>query len=154
MTTHDLSTGRIWGIASNVLIFLSGLILIASAASKFAHVPRVVTELSGLGFAGNRLLFIATLEVFSALLFLLPASRSIGLLLVSSFMGGAIAAHLGHGRSILQPGLVLALIWLGAWLRHPEILWSLHRKAHAATQVAARQMRKDAQHEESIFGRV
>ena len=79
MQTNEPSTSRMRGIISYVFIFLGGLMLIASAASKLAHVPRVVAELGGLGFKGNRLIFIATLEILSALIFLAPASRSLGL---------------------------------------------------------------------------
>jgi hypothetical protein len=109
----------------SALILLGGLVLIGSAGAKFAHIPPVVTELGGFGFEGNKLTLIAIVEVLSALLFLVPFTRSAGLLLVSSFMGGAIATHIQHGQSPLQPAVVLCLIWLGAWLRHPKTLWSL-----------------------------
>ena len=112
-------------ITGKVLIALGGLMLIGSAGTKFAHVPAVVTQLGAMGFYGNRLMFVAVLEVVSALLFLVPVTRSAGLLLVSSFLGGAIATHLQHGQPIIQPSFVLILIWLGAWLRHPELLRSL-----------------------------
>ena len=100
--------------------------LVGSSSAKFAHVPAVVTQLDAMGFAGTRLMFIAVLEIVSAVLFLIPLTRSGGLLLVSSFMGGAIATHLQHGESIVQPSFVLLLIWLGTWLRHPVILQSLN----------------------------
>jgi len=106
---------------------LGAVMLLGSATAKLAHVPRVVSELAANGVAGNSLTFIATLEVVSALLFLIPATRSAGLLLVSAFLGGAIATHLEHAQSIAGPSFVLVLLWLGAWLRHPEILWSWRR---------------------------
>ena len=124
MKTENAPISRKRRITGNVLMVLGGLMLMGSAGAKFAHVPAVVTELGAMGFYGNRLMFIATLEVISALLFLVPYSRSIGLLLVSSYMGGAIATHVGHGQPFLQPAFVLALLWLGAWLRHPVILRS------------------------------
>ena len=108
---------RIFG---SVLVNMGGVMLIASAATKFAHVPQVVSQLGAMGFDGSRLTFIAALEVLSAVLFLAPFTRSLGLLLVSSFLGGAIATHLQHGQPIYQPAFVLFLIWLGAWLRHPH----------------------------------
>lgn len=111
--------------AGNFFIFLTVLLLIGSAAAKFAGVPPVVAQLSADGFGGARLTFIAILEVASALLFLVPATRSLGLLLVSAFMGGAIATHLGHGQPFFQPAIFLFLVWLGAWLRHPLVLWSI-----------------------------
>jgi hypothetical protein len=112
-----------------MLIAVSSLMLIGSAGAKFAHVPKVVTELGAMGFGGNKLTFIAALEVSSALLFLTPYTRPAGLLLVSSFLGGAIATHMQHSQPIIQPSFVLFLIWLGTWLRHPEVLRSWSHKA-------------------------
>jgi hypothetical protein len=37
-------------IVGNILISLSGLLLVASAAAKFAGVPKVVSELGSMGF--------------------------------------------------------------------------------------------------------
>ncbi len=110
--------------AGNVLIFLSGLALIGSAGAKFAHVPQVVGELNGFGFQG-KLMVIAAGEALSALLLLVPRTRSMGLLLVSGLLGGAIATHMQHGVSLVGPAALLVLVWLGAWLRHPQTLWSL-----------------------------
>lgn len=118
-------------VAGNILIFLSGLMLLGSAGAKLAHVPKVVSELGAMGFDDGKLLFVALLEVASALLFLVPSTRSAGLLLVSSFLGGAIATHLQHAQSIAGPSFVLVLLWCGAWLRHPEVQWSSRRSASA-----------------------
>jgi DoxX-like family len=111
-------------LVGNLVIILGGLILLGSAAAKLAHVPKVVFQLGSMGFDGNKLMFIALLEVVSALLFLIPFTRSIGLLLVSSYLGGAIATHLQHDQPMIQPAFVLVFIWFGAWLRHQGVLWS------------------------------
>ncbi len=144
MKTENVSISRKRRIMGDVLIVLFGLMLIGSAGAKFAHVPAVVTQLGAMGFDGSRLMFVAVLEVVSTLLFLVPLTRSAGLLLVSSFLGGAIATHLQHGQPIVQPSFVLLLIWLGAWLRHPEILWSLNRPAPSANQLAHQGHREPA----------
>ena len=118
-------------VVGNILIFLSGLMLLGSAGAKLAHVPKVVSELGAMGFDDRKLLFVALLEIVSALMFLIPFTRSAGLLLVSSFLGGAIATHLQHAQSIAEPSLVLVLLWFGAWLRHPEAQWSSRPSASA-----------------------
>jgi len=105
-------------IVGNVLIALSGLLLVASATAKFAHVPKLVSELGSMGFDGNKILFVAILEISSAVLFSVPVTRPTGLLLVCSFLGGAIATHLQHGQSIVQPSVLLAIVWCGTLLRH------------------------------------
>ncbi len=136
MQMNNPSISRVRRIAGNFLIFLGGLVLIASAGTKLAHVPPVVTQLNSWGFEGSKLTLVATLEISSALLFLVPPTRSIGLLLVSSYMGGAIATHMQHGQSYLLPAILLSLLWQGAWLRHPEILWSLSHLVLGTSQLA------------------
>jgi hypothetical protein len=137
MNTGNASVSKGRRISGNILIGFGGAVLFASAATKLVQVPKVVEQLGALGFSGNRLTAIAILEIFSAALFLVPATRAIGLLMVSAYMGGAIAAHFGHGQMVMQPAMVLFVLWLGAWVRNPEILWSL--KGTAADQSARSQ---------------
>ena len=71
-----------------------------------------------LGLTGPRLTIVAVLELASAALFLMPKTRPFGLLFLSAFLGGAIAAQLGHGLPPAPPAVLLALIWIGTWLRN------------------------------------
>ena len=116
MHTDHPSISNTRRIAGKVLISLGSILLIGSSVAKFAHVPKVVVELGAMGFDGDRLIAIAVLEMLSAFLFLIRCTRSLGLLLVSAYMGGAVATHVGHGSSPAQPAFVLALLWLGAYL--------------------------------------
>ena len=145
MSTNGATISKQRGIAGNILIFILGLLLVASAGAKFAHVPKVVEQMGPMGLEGWRLTLVAFLEISSAILFLFPLTRSAGLLLVSSFLGGAIATHLEHGQAIVQPSLFLALLWLGAWLRHPQILWSwgpdAPRRRHLANETSQEAVR-------------
>ncbi|HYL93450.1 MAG TPA: DoxX family protein [Alphaproteobacteria bacterium] len=142
MRTEDRSISRKRQITGNTLIVFGGLVLFLTAAMKL-FIPKVASEIGSMGFIGWRLMLVVGLEVGSAALFLVPATRSIGLLLVSSYMGGAIATHLSHGQLILQPAIFLSMLWLGAWLRHPEILWSLNHFSPGANQLS-RQSRQEA----------
>ena len=122
-------SGRYLG--GNVLMILAGATVLLSEAMKFLHVPAVVQEMAASGFPGGKLLLVATLGSTSAALFSYPRSRSIGLLLLSSFLGGAISTHIQQGKYQLlaAPLMVLAFAWWGAYLRHPEMLWSMARPA-------------------------
>ena len=123
------------------LIILSSILLLGSATAKLAQVAPVMNQLAAQGFSPGKVMFIALLEVLSALLFLIPVTRSAGLLLMSSFLGGAIATHLQHSQSIAGPSVVLLLIWLGTWLRHPEVLWSrAQNRWDAQPAISARQV--------------
>jgi hypothetical protein len=136
MQTNSSLIGKKRRITATALMVLASVMLIGSAGAKLAHVPKVVTELGAMGFDGNKLIFIATLEILSAVLFLVPVTRSIGLLMVSSYMGGAIATHVGHDQPLIQPAMVLVIFWLGTWLRHPQILWSLFPANVASSESA------------------
>ncbi len=117
---------RIRWIAGNILIFLSGLAVTLGAIVKFAGVPGVVQTMATAGFSGGKLTFVAALELLSGSLFLLPRTRSFGLLMLSAFLGGAICSHVQVGEYAkgIGPSLILSLAWVGTWLRHPQALWN------------------------------
>jgi hypothetical protein len=125
------------GIAGAILTILPGLVLIVSSLVKLAGVPAVRHEMASIGFADGKLIFIATLEIISAALFLWPRTRSVGVLLVSAYLGGAICAHVQAAdyAKALRPAILLAVIWAGTWLRHPQMLWSFPTDALAANQL-------------------
>jgi hypothetical protein len=62
--------------------------------------------------------------ILTALLLLIPRTSSLGILLTSSFWGGAICIHMAHGEPYLFQAVVLALSWTGAYLRNPATLGS------------------------------
>src|SRR5215470_18845023 len=106
----------------NFLAYFLSVVLVGSATVKLLQVHPVVSRMAVLGFDGAKLTLIAILEIASALLFAYKHTRSFGLLMVSAYLGGAIATHVGHDQLPTQPAIVLALIWLAAWLRHPGML--------------------------------
>ena len=108
-------------------IYLLSFVLAGSAAAKFAQVPKVASQMATMGFDGGKLTLIAVLEIVSAFLVAFPRTRSFGLLMVSAYLGGAIATHVGHNQPPVQPAVILALFWFAAWLRYPEALWSVGR---------------------------
>jgi hypothetical protein len=63
-------------------------------------------------------------ELTSALLFAIPLTHSLGLLLLSSYMGGAIVTHMQHGEDYVVQSVILVLTWVAGFLRHPEVFQS------------------------------
>jgi len=122
-TTNDESLSPARRRAGTTLIVLTGFILAGSSVTKFAGLPLVVQQLEGFGFAG-KIVLLGIIEAMTAVLFLVPKTRALGLLLFSAFMGGAIATHLQHGQLPVSPAIVLGLAWLGVRLRHPVAFWS------------------------------
>ena len=100
-----------------IAILLTILFLFSASGKLFLH-PEQMDQLK---FGGWRII-IASGEIISALLFLLPKTNIYETLLLSSFMGGAIIIHMTTGTSILMPSGVLILIWLTGFIRTPALL--------------------------------
>jgi hypothetical protein len=131
-------------IAGMALIVVVVLALVGAAAAKFLGVPAITTQLTGFGFSSEWIIVLGVVELASAVLFAIPGTRALGLLLITGFLGGAIATHIQHGQSPAQPAVLLALGWTGIWLRHPRANWSnlsiaSALPAHAATIAVASQ---------------
>jgi len=73
---------------------------------------------------------LGVIEILSVLLFLYPRTGLLGTLLLSSYLGGAIATHLQHQQNIVFPIAIEAFVWIAAVLRFPELMQRLfNRKA-------------------------
>jgi hypothetical protein len=131
--------------AGNILIFLLGLTLTMSSIVKFAGVPGVVHNMAADGFANGKLTLVATLEILSAALFLFPRTRSFGVLVLSSFLGGAICTHVQMSEYVkgIGPFILLTLTWVGVWLRHPQALW-IPDRGRPATSRSVSQNRQES----------
>lgn len=127
--------------AGNALIQFGAIVLVFSSLVKFAHAAKPIAYMSFLGYDDAKMYLIAAIEMVTGILFLRCRTRAIGLPLVSSYLGGAIAAHLAshplnssaaivvfnfhHPYLGTLPAIaVLASSWVGVCLRHPEALWN------------------------------
>jgi hypothetical protein len=130
-----LTTRRPRTIVGFVLIVLAGLALAGSAVAKIAGIPSVQEQMAALGFAGSKLTLIAILELIGAALFLWPRTRSIGVLWISAYLGGAICAHVGAGefQKAVSPLILVVFSWIGTGLLHPQMLWSVIDQAGFAS---------------------
>jgi hypothetical protein len=142
----------------NGLIKFCAFGLAVSSAVKFLHPAKPVAYMQYLGYEHEKLYFIAAIELLTAVLFFVRSTRSVGLLLVSSYFGGAIAAHLAnhpfagggpflafnashHYLGTLPAMLFLACAWIGVWLGNPESLWSFAERTNSRSREGANRTR-------------
>jgi len=116
-------------ITGNVLVGIVVLALIGAASAKLVHAPFLVNQLRPFGFDDTWISILGIIELGSAGLFAITRTRALGLLLITGFLGGAIATHIQHGQPPAQPAVLLAVGWIGVWLRHVEANWSEHASA-------------------------
>jgi hypothetical protein len=130
--------GKIAGLVLHVLI--GGLMIFTGSQKVLGSVPPEALVKCGLG---DQTRLIGAGALLTAILLLIPRTSSLGILLASSFWGGAICIHMAHGEPYLFQAVLLVLSWAGAYLRNPATLSSfsgppgMKREAAAEPEPAA-----------------
>lgn len=104
-----------WG--ATVLV---AFIFVASGLMKIVGGEATAEMAKGLG-GENNLKILGVLELFIALVWVLPRTGVAGTLLAVAYIGGAIAVHFVTGQPVFVPVAIQVLIWLAAALRFPEL---------------------------------
>lgn len=105
-----------WGLT----VLPSGL-LIYSSIMKFLNPPEFAEGLEKIGWSGRLMLPLGVVELVSTLLYLFPKTAVLGAILLTGYMGGAIATHVRVGDPFVMQALIGVVIWLGLYLREPRL---------------------------------
>ena len=129
---------RRWALwTGRILSALPILIMLLSASMKFMPSPQMVDQFAGkFGYREGTLLVLGVLELSCAALYAIPRTAVLGAVLVTGYLGGAIATHVRIG----DPGFVVPLAlsvaaWGGLYMRDKRLrallpLRSAHRVSH------------------------
>jgi hypothetical protein len=104
-----------------ILTGLISLAFLGSALGKFTANAEALKMAESFGIDASSYLMIGAVELVCLLLFIIPRTGILGSLLLSAYMGGAIATHLEHGESIVAPCIVQTVLFLVAFYRFPEL---------------------------------
>ena len=107
------------------------LVSLVSAALAFAGAgklfgfapPEAVAGFTKVGIL-DRMPLIGAGALVTSLLLFFPRTASLGVLLASSYWGGAILFHFVAGDSFVPPAVLLVMTWAGTALRGPWLLGS------------------------------
>ena len=110
-----VSRTALW--AGRVVSALPVLMLLMSAAMKFAKPAAVVEGFGHLGWPDRLALALGILEVSVTILYVIPRTAVLGAILVTGYLGGAIATHVRIGDPFVAPIVLGVLVWLGLYLR-------------------------------------
>ncbi|HYM19739.1 MAG TPA: DoxX family protein [Candidatus Kapabacteria bacterium] len=122
-------------IAATVLTVIVFLMLIGGGVAKVLRPPTVVEDFTTLGVGEYTIVF-GLSEIILCMLFLYPKTLKLSVLLLSAYFGGAMATHVSHSSSPLQPAIPLIFIWIAAYLRESSIFFSptLQKKYYGKNQ--------------------
>jgi hypothetical protein len=85
--------------------------------------PVVVESWKHLGWPEHVGIVIGILELTCTILYAIPATSILGAILLTGYLGGAIATHyrIGETPNIATITVMGVIIWLGLFLREPRL---------------------------------
>lgn len=112
------SKGMVWTgrIISGVVV----LMLCFSAVMKMIHHEEVVKEFSRLGWP-DVIVGLGIVELVCAILYAISQTAVLGAILVTGYLGGAIATHVRIEEQFIGPAIGGVLVWLGIFLRDAKL---------------------------------
>ena len=113
-----ISNKRLW--ASRLMSGLPALFLLMDGGMKLFKPPVVVEATSQLGYPESTIVGIGLVLLISTILYLIPRTAILGAILLTGYLGGAVATHVRVSAvlfNIVFPVLCGALLWGGLWLR-------------------------------------
>ena len=117
MTQHLEPTSEkvVW--TGRVLGGLAVLVFTARAVMKLVKPADFDEGMQHLGWAATKANGLAVLELACAALYVIPRTAVLGAILLTGYLGGAIATHVRVDDDVLIQPLLGVLLWLGLWLR-------------------------------------
>jgi hypothetical protein len=113
--TARVSKVRLW--IGRVLSALAALMLLVSGIMKLVNPPAVATEFARLGYSSSSGFGIGIIEILCAVLYAIPSTSVLGAILLTGYLGGAVATHVRIGDPFLPPLIFGVLLWVGLFLR-------------------------------------
>ena len=110
---------RSW--AGIIVTALPVLFLLMDGVMKLVKPEPVVTGTVELGYDVSVIVPLGVVLLVSTILYLVPKTAVFGAVLLTAYLGGAVATHVRIGNPlfthILFPVYLGILLWLGLWLR-------------------------------------
>ncbi len=124
MQSNDWSTSRACLWAGRIMSGLPALFLLVDGVMKLFKPPIVVQATVELGYPESVIVGLGVTLLTSTLLYLIPRTSMLGAILLTGYLGGAVATHVRVGGPIFNivfAVIVGALLWGGLWLRDGQL---------------------------------
>jgi hypothetical protein len=115
-----VSKGILW--TGWILSVLPCLLLVLSGTMKFLKPPDMLKQFADLGWPEQLLLTLGTVELACTLIYLIPRTAVLGAILLTGYLGGAVATHARLMEvNFFMPAILGVLVWGGLYLRDPRV---------------------------------
>ena len=118
-----LSKGRLW--TGRIMSALPALFLLVDGVGKLVKPAPVVQGTVQLGYPESVLVGLGIVLLSCTVLYVIPRTAILGAILLTGYLGGAIATHVRVGSPlfshILFPVYVAVLLWGGIYLRDERL---------------------------------
>ena len=117
-TTRTARPSRIAIVAGWIISVLPVFAMVMSASMKLARVPAAVEGFKKFGYPDRILGVLGIVELTCAILYLIPRTAVLGAILVTGYLGGAVATHARVSDPMFVTPFILGVVtWLGLYLR-------------------------------------
>ncbi|PYI55602.1 DoxX family protein [Paenibacillus flagellatus] len=117
------SRGRLW--TAWIMSGLTILFMLFDSVGKFMKPDVVVEGTVSLGYAEHHIVLIGVLGLLSTILYAIPRTSLLGVVLMTGFFGGVVATHVRMDAPLfthtLFPVYLAVLAWGGLWLRDERV---------------------------------
>lgn len=118
-----ISKARVW--TGRILSALPVLFLLMDGIMKVMKPDFVVKATVELGYPEDVIFGLGIVVLICVVLYIIPYTSVLGAILLTGYLGGAVASHLRHGdplfSHILSPVYFAILLWGGLYLREPRV---------------------------------
>jgi hypothetical protein len=125
VTTPEAVTRRRGNIPGLVCMALVALFLALDTFLKVLRLAPAVEGTTVLGYPAESVMWIGIIELVCLVLYLVPRTSVFGAVLMTGYLGGAIATHVRISSPLLThtlfPVYVALLVWGGLYLREERL---------------------------------
>lgn len=118
------TSGKRWILwAGRVISIWPVFVVLSSATWKLTRNPWYVAEFTRIGWPEHDLPLLAFLQLGCILLFVIPRTSVLGAVLLTGYLGGAVATYvrMGEPYPVLVPLSTSMIAWLGIYLRDERL---------------------------------
>lgn len=123
--TQTAPTSKNMLLTGRILSALPALFLLLDAVGKLFKPQPVVTGTLELGYGESVILPLGVVLLVSTILYLVPQTAMFGAILLTGYLGGAVATHVRVGNPLfthtLFPVYLGVLLWAGLYLRDARL---------------------------------